>query len=150
MLLSGTDQTDLEAPLSYRKIEKLELDSLFRAWSENDLFARIARDTIEKEVAIDRAVLWNKAAGGGTELPWHQDDEVFWGLGRAPCLQGRTAFDDAPIDAGWIAILPGSHHTGLVTPDGGTVPLDLVDRRCSKLRVLSSGSTTGKQARRVH
>jgi phytanoyl-CoA hydroxylase len=118
--------------LAYRKIEKLEQDPLFLSWIENDLFARIARDTLGDAVTIYRAVLWNKAAGGGTRLPWHQDDGPFWGLDRPPNLQIWTALDDVPIEAGCLEVLPGSHHEGLATPDGGTVPSALVDDNCGR------------------
>jgi hypothetical protein len=117
--------------LAYRKIEKMERDPLFRAWIGNPFFERIAVRTIGEGATIYRAVLWNKAAGGGTNLPWHQDDGVFWGLDRSPCLQIWTALDAAPVEAGCLEILPGSHHDGLATPDGGTVPQDRVAARCS-------------------
>ena len=53
--------------LKYRKIEKLEKDPLFRAFLENPLFERIARARIEGGVVLCRAVLFTKAAEGGTE-----------------------------------------------------------------------------------
>src|SRR4051812_41486618 len=81
--------------LGYRKIEKLEKDPLFRAVLENALFARVARARIEGGVVLCRAVLFTKAASGGTELPWHQDGGSFWGLSRDPSLQIWTALDDA-------------------------------------------------------
>lgn len=108
--------------LSYRKLEKLELDPLFAAWIENPLFARIAQAVLGREAALYRAVLWNKAPRGGMDLPWHQDDGRFWGLDRSPLLQIWTALDDAPIDAGCVEVVPGTHHAGLATPQGGTIP----------------------------
>ncbi|MFK7894448.1 MAG: phytanoyl-CoA dioxygenase family protein [Myxococcota bacterium] len=116
--------------LAYRKIEKMELDDLFLRWIENPLFERVARDLLGEEIRIYRAVLWNKAARGGTQLPWHQDDGVFWGLDRPPSLQIWTAIDDAPHSAGCLEVLPRSHHKGLATPDGGTVPEALVESNC--------------------
>ncbi len=125
--------------LAYRKIERIELDPLFLAWIENPLFERIARETLGEGITIYRAVLWNKAAyggnraaGGGTRLPWHQDDGVFWGLDRPPSLQIWTALDDAPLRAGCLEVLPESHRGGLATPDGGTVPMGLVAARCKE------------------
>jgi hypothetical protein len=108
--------------LDYRKIEKLERDPLFLAWIQNDLFARIAHALIGPQVALYRAVLMTKAATGGTELAWHQDGGRFWGLDRDPTLQIWTALDDAPVEAGCVEVLPGTHRAGLVTPNGGTVP----------------------------
>jgi hypothetical protein len=106
----------------YRKIEKLELDPLFRAWLENPLFARIVRHVIPGAVSIYRAVIFAKAARGGSDLPWHQDAGRFWGLDRDPALQIWTALDDAPIGGGNLDVLPRSHLAGLATPLGGVVP----------------------------
>jgi phytanoyl-CoA hydroxylase len=108
--------------LDYRKVEKLERDDRFAAWMRNRLFERIAHTLIEAHVTLYRALLFGKSASGGTELPWHQDGGVFWGLDREPFLQLWTALDDAPPDGGCLEFLPGSHHAGLATPDGGVVP----------------------------
>jgi hypothetical protein len=108
----------------YRKLEKLELDPLFLSWIENPLFARIAHNTLGENVSLYRAVLWNKAPNAGMDLPWHQDDGVFWGIDRPPSLQIWTALDDAPAEAGCVEVVPGSHHRGLASPLGGTVRQD--------------------------
>jgi phytanoyl-CoA hydroxylase len=106
---------------NYRKLEKLELDPLFLEWIENPLHRRIAQRLLGKKVSLYRAVLWNKASRAGMDLPWHQDDGVFWGIDRPPSLQIWTALDDAPESAGCVEVLPGSHHKGLASPLGGTV-----------------------------
>jgi phytanoyl-CoA hydroxylase len=108
--------------LDYRKIEKLENDPLFFAWIGNALFGRVARAVIGDRVTLYRAVLFTKAAHGGTDLPWHQDGGRFWGLDRDPVLQIWTALDDAPAEAGPVEVIPGSHRDGLATPLGGVVP----------------------------
>src|SRR3954470_7641132 len=105
----------------YRKIEKLELDPLFRAFIGNALHERIARALIPGPVALYRAVLFTKSARGGTALPWHQDGGAFWGVSPAPFLQIWTALDDCPIEAGCLEVLPGSHLDGLATPEGGVI-----------------------------
>ncbi len=105
----------------YRKVEKLELDPLFASFIENPLFARITRQILGDEVFLYRSVLWNKAPQVGMAVPWHQDDGRFWGLDRPPFLQVWTALDDAPIEAGCLEVVPGSHHGGLATPEGGTI-----------------------------
>jgi phytanoyl-CoA hydroxylase len=115
--------------LNYRKIEKLERDALFRAWIENAVFERVGRALIDGPIAIYRAVLMTKGSAGGTVLPWHQDGGQFWGLDRDPFLQIWTALDDAPVEAGCIEVLPGSHKEGLATPLGGVVPDEHVARR---------------------
>jgi len=107
--------------LHYRKIEKLELDPLFRAFMNNALFERIARTEIPGDVVLYRAVLFAKAAHGGTHLPWHQDGGIFWGLSGQPTLQIWTALDDASAESGCLEVVPGSHRGGLVTRLGGVV-----------------------------
>ena len=94
----------------YRKIEKLELDPLFRAWMKNALFERIARRLIAGPIALYRAVLFTKSAAGGTALPWHQDGGRFWGLDRSPELQIWTALDDCPVDAGCVEVRGRQSH----------------------------------------
>jgi hypothetical protein len=110
----------------YRKIEKLELDPLFRAWIGNPLYERIARALIDGPIALYRAVLFTKSAAGGTALPWHQDGGEFWGIDQAPFLQIWTALDDCPVEAGCVEVLPGTHRAGLATPEGGVIPDDKV------------------------
>src|SRR5579883_3081242 len=88
--------------LDYRKIEKLERDPVFRAWLENRVFERVVRALIGDDVALYRAVLFTKAATGGTDLPWHQDAGSFWGLDRDPEVQIWTALDDAPVESGCV------------------------------------------------
>jgi hypothetical protein len=113
--------------LAYRKLEKLELDPLFAEWIENPLFTRIGRAILGEELALYRAVLWNKAPRAGMDLPWHQDDGVFWGIDRPPCLQIWTALDPAPAEAGCIEVVPGSHLAGLASKLGGTVQRDRLE-----------------------
>ncbi len=112
---------------AYRKLEHLELDAAFLGWIENPLFARIARSVLGEAVSLYRAVLWNKAPHGGTELPWHQDDGKFWGIDRPPSLQIWTALDDAPDAAGCLEVIPGTHRRGLASPEGGTVQAHRLD-----------------------
>jgi ectoine hydroxylase-related dioxygenase (phytanoyl-CoA dioxygenase family) len=118
--------------LEYRKIEKLEKDPLYLAWLENPLFERVARALIPGGVAIYRALLFTKGAGGGSNLPWHQDGGRFWGLDRDPILQIWTAIDDCQATAGCIEVLPKSHANGLATPLGGVVPKELVLARAAE------------------
>lgn len=110
--------------LEYRKVEKLERDPLYRAWIENALFERIARAWIGDSVSLYRAVVFNKAESGGTNLPFHQDGGRFWGIDREPTLQVWTALDDVPIESGCVEVVPGTHKDGLVTVYGGNVAED--------------------------
>jgi hypothetical protein len=131
--------------LEYRKVEKLEQDPLFGAWLKNPLFERVARACIpEPTIALYRAVLFAKGARGGSELPWHQDAGVFWGLDRDPPLQIWTALDDTPEAAGCVDVLPGSHLSGLATPLGGVVPDNLVKERGAAERLVRVPARAGE------
>src|SRR5262245_37005970 len=88
--------------LNYRKVEKIEKDPLFWAWINNPFFEQVARRLIAGPIAIYRAVLFNKAARGGTVLPFHQDGGSYWGLDRDPTLQIWTAIDDVPKLSGCV------------------------------------------------
>jgi hypothetical protein len=107
--------------LAYRKLEKLELDERMHAWIDNPLFGRVARALVGPAISLYRAMLMNKAARGGTLLPWHQDGGAFWGLDRQPTLQIWTALDDATAESGALEIVPGAHLRGLVRAQGGNV-----------------------------
>ena len=121
---------------SYRKLERLEGDPMFRAWIENSLFKRIATSLLGDGVLLYRTVLWNKAPHAGMATPWHQDDGRFWGLDRPPVLQVWTALDDASEAAGCLEVLPGSHMLGLASPEGGTItPAALEQARAEHLAV---------------
>ena len=129
----------------YRKIEKLELDPLFRAWMTNALFERIARRLIAGPIALYRAVLFTKSAAGGTALPWHQDGGRFWGLDRPPELQIWTALDDCPVEAGCVEVVDGSHAAGLATAEGGVISDALLARRPTpKRRALPLPTRAGE------
>jgi len=123
--------------LRYRKLEKLEKDPLFRVWIGNPVFERITRALTPGAVKLYRAVLFNKAARGGTTLPWHQDGGVFWGIDREPLVQIWTALDDAPVEAGCLEIVPGTHRAGLTTPLGGVISTYLAEElRAEERRVF--------------
>ncbi|HEX4385683.1 MAG TPA: phytanoyl-CoA dioxygenase family protein [Myxococcales bacterium] len=130
--------------LEYRKVEKLERDELFRAWIENPLFEQIARAHVGGDVALYRAVVFTKAATGGSALPWHQDGGDFWGVDRPPSLQIWTALDDAPEESGCVEVVPGSHLRGLATPKGGTIPEALVAADLAAGRVVKLPAKAGE------
>jgi phytanoyl-CoA hydroxylase len=128
---------------NYRKIEKLEKDPVFRAWINDPFVERIVRAVIDGDVTLYRAILMTKAAHGGTVLPWHQDAGKFWGLDRDPPIQIWTALDDAPIEAGCVEVLPGSHAKGLVTPLGGLVPAPAVEAADAERRAVRVPARAG-------
>jgi hypothetical protein len=130
--------------LDYRKIEKLEVDPVFRGWLENDAFAPIVHGVLGEEVALYRATLFTKSARGGTNLPWHQDGGNFWGLDRDPELQIWTALDDVPADSGCVEVVDGSHKAGLATPLGGTIPADRAAERRAEENVTPLPARAGE------
>lgn len=130
--------------LGYRKIEKLELDPLFLSLCENELFERLAKAHVAPTITLYRAMMMCKGAGGGTELPWHQDGGKLWGLDREPTLQIWVALDDAPPEAGCVEALPGSHEGGLATPLGGMVPAPLVEARRAAERAVGLPARAGE------
>ena len=129
--------------LNYRKLEKVEQDPHFRAWLSNPVFERVARALIPGAISLYRAVVFNKAATGGTVLPFHQDGGLFWGVDRAPFLQIWTALDDCPVEAGCVEVVPGTHRGGLATPPGGRVPEDLVRAADVEPRVVPLPARAG-------
>jgi phytanoyl-CoA hydroxylase len=129
--------------LSYRKIEKLEKDPVFRPWIESPLVEPYVRKRIDGDITLYRAALFGKAARGGTPLPWHQDGGAFWGLTKDPDIQVWLAIDDAPIEAGCMEIVPGSQHGGLVRPMGGMVPKDKADAARAEERAVALPAKAG-------
>jgi hypothetical protein len=130
--------------LNYRKMEKLEVDPIFRAWIENPAFERVVRALIEGPVVLYRATLFNKRAEGGTVLPFHQDGGALWGLDRDPHVQLWTALDDAPEEAGALEVVPGTHRLGLASPLGGLVQREHVVRERADERAIPVPARAGE------
>jgi Phytanoyl-CoA dioxygenase (PhyH) len=101
---------------NYRKIQELEQDDLFLAYTQRPLFREICTRTYgpEASVASFRAMFMNKPARKGTFLPWHQDRWVY--LDRDPKITVWTALDPATIANGCVQVIPGSHKEGLLNP----------------------------------
>jgi hypothetical protein len=131
------------ATLAYRKVEKLELDPRFFALLDNPLFERVARSLTDEEITLYRAVLFTKPAGGGTDLPFHQDDGLFWGIDRAPLIQIWVALDDAPLDGGCLEFLPGSHVAGRARPMGGVVRKEMLEESHAEERAVAVPAKAG-------
>ena len=62
--------------LKYRKIQELEMDPLFLKYIQHPLFQEITRKKIGEKVGVFRAMFFNKPAGGGVPLDWHQVGET--------------------------------------------------------------------------
>lgn len=58
----------------YRKIQNLELDELFNAYIKHPVFEQACRRSYgDGAITAFRIMFFNKPAGFGTALPWHQD-----------------------------------------------------------------------------
>jgi phytanoyl-CoA hydroxylase len=105
------------ATLAYRKIQDLEHDPVFRAYTERPVFRDICARVYgaDTPIACFRAMFMNKPARQGTLLPWHQDR---WSsLDRDPLITVWTALDPATVANGCVQVVPGSHRLGLINPD---------------------------------
>ncbi len=119
----------------YRKVEKLERDPIFHALLTHPAHEQVVRAFIEGPVHLYRSVLFNKAGGSSSPIPWHQDGGTFWGLNEEPFLQVWTALDDAPVEAGCVEAIRGTHAQGLATPLGGVIPDDVALRANAESRL---------------
>lgn len=106
------------ATLSYRKIEQLENDPLFREYMTMPIFEEAARRIYGGiAIAAFRAMFMNKPGHQGTQLPLHQDR---WrALDRDPLLTIYTALDAATQENGCVEIIPGTHNC-LLNPKHGS------------------------------
>jgi ectoine hydroxylase-related dioxygenase (phytanoyl-CoA dioxygenase family) len=106
--------------LNYRKIERLELDSVFLEYLLDPVFQNICDRTYGAgtPVALYRAMFMNKPANRGTFLPWHQDRWTV--LDRDPQITLWTALDPATKENGCVQVIPKSHKHGLINPTHGS------------------------------
>ena len=95
--------------LKYRKIQDLERDPLFRAYIQQPLFRDVTAKIIGEEVAIFRAMFFNKPAEQGVTIAWHQDGAGGWGLSIPPKITMWTALDATCVANGCLQIVPGTH-----------------------------------------
>jgi hypothetical protein len=120
------------ATLSYRKIQELEHDALFREYVQRPLFGALAARVYGEGVPIAcyRAMFMNKPAGHGTLLPWHQDAWTY--LDRQPLLTVWTGLDPATVANGCVQVIRGSHKLGRVNPAdaSGFLTQEQMERHC--------------------
>lgn len=104
------------ATLAYRKIQNLEHDATFMHYLRRPLFLHICRRVYGSGVPVSsfRTMFFNKPAGKGTELPWHQDRWKY--LDVDPLVTVYTALDAATPQSGCVQIVPGSHKWGVINP----------------------------------
>jgi len=124
--------------LSYRKIQDLEIDSLFGEYTNRPIFKEICERVygVDTPISCFRAMFMNKPAKQGTVLPWHQD--AWTALNIQPEITLWTALDPATKANGCVEIIPGSHKLGLVNPShpSGFLSEELAEEYCPKEKVV--------------
>eukprot|EP00040_Diaphanoeca_grandis_P020845 m.110820 g.110820 ORF g.110820 m.110820 type:complete len:291 (-) comp28072_c1_seq1:140-1012(-) len=99
--------------LNYRKIQNLEHDDLFREYIQHPIFEQASRRSYgDGEVSAFRIMFFNKPAGKGTHLPWHQDR--WQHLNKDPLLTVWTALDDSSPLNGCVQVVRKSHKGGVI------------------------------------
>jgi phytanoyl-CoA hydroxylase len=127
----GSTVAFLGATRAYRKISRLELDPLFRAFMQKPLFAELARAIIGDAATVPRAMFMNKPAWGGTDLAWHQDFvERAYQFPAPPPITIWTAIDPATRANGCVQIVPGTHRRRLGSGPAGFLTEDEAGLLC--------------------
>ena len=127
--------------LKYRKIGDagagLECDPIFCEAMTLPVFREACAQIYggHADISVYRAMLFNKPAHQGTNLPWHQDGGDWWGLDRDPLAFVWTAIDNATKENGCVQVIPGSHKLGLLSRRGHT----LSDESLQKLNPVQNG-----------
>ena len=122
------------ATLAYRKVGEaqcgLECDDVFRAAMRLPVFrgACARMYGAHAPIAVYRAMLFNKPAAAGTDLPFHQDGGDWWAVDRDPLFFVWTALEDAHVRNGCVRVLEGTHKLGLLSKRGHTLSADTLAR----------------------
>lgn len=124
--------------LAYRKIQDLEIDSLFGEYTNRPIFQEICERVYGAGTPIScfRAMFMNKPAKQGTVLPWHQD--AWSALNIQPEITLWTALDPATRANGCVEVIPGSHKQGLINPShpSGFLSDELAEEFCPKEKIV--------------
>jgi hypothetical protein len=68
-------------------------------------------DLIGPDIRLFHLTVWPKDAGSGAYVSWHQD-ATYFALEPACHVTAWVALTDAPIEAGCMEVVPGSHKLG--------------------------------------
>ncbi len=69
-------------------------------------------DLIGPDILCWGSIFWIKEAGAPSYVGWHQDLQ-YWGLDTDDLVNVWVALSPAPLEAGCMQVLPGSHHERL-------------------------------------
>ncbi len=106
--MTGFSAKHKGSSLKYRKIQELEMDPLFLKYIQHPLFRHITRKKIGEKVGVFRSMFFNKPAGGGVPLVWHQDGRN-WNLNIPEEITIYTALDPQTRENGCLTVIPYSH-----------------------------------------
>jgi non-heme Fe2+,alpha-ketoglutarate-dependent halogenase len=68
-------------------------------------------DLIGPDIRLFHLTVWPKDAGSGAYVSWHQD-ATYFALEPARHVTAWVALTDAPVEAGCMEVVPGSHKLG--------------------------------------
>jgi non-heme Fe2+,alpha-ketoglutarate-dependent halogenase len=68
-------------------------------------------DLIGPDIRLFHLSVWPKDAGSGAYVSWHQD-ATYFALEPACHVTAWVALTDAPVEAGCMEVVPGSHKLG--------------------------------------
>jgi len=131
------------ASRAYRKIGEagygLECDEVFREAMTLPVFQHICARVYgaHTDISIYRAMLFNKPAQAGTDLPWHQDGGDWWGLDRDPQMFVWTALDETTAQNGCVQVVPGSHKLGILSRRGHTLSQENLSKHKIESRAIN-------------
>ena len=84
-------------------------------WADEIVHAPEVLDAVEDLIGPDirlfHLTAWPKDAGSGTHVSWHQD-ATYFALEPACQVTAWVALTDAPVEAGCMEVVPGSHRLG--------------------------------------
>lgn len=79
--------------------------------ARNPIILDMVEDLIGANIRLFNLAVWPKSAHDAAYVTWHQDSTYF-GLNPATQLTVWVALADAPIEAGCMEVVPGSHKLG--------------------------------------
>jgi len=116
-------------------------------------------DLIGPDIRLFHLTVWPKDAGSGTYVSWHQD-ATYFALEPACHVTAWVALSDAPVEAGCMEVVPGSHklgqlpHAEMQDPEnllsrGQTLAVD-VERNTTAFMAVKAGQFSLHHTHLVH
>jgi hypothetical protein len=122
------DEAAIGHPLQYPEKSKPYL--LF-GWADAIVHHPAVLDAVEDVIGPDILVyhttLWTKEARQPAYVRWHQDGAYFF-LDPPEQVTAWVALSDAPVEAGCMRVIPGSHRLGALPHDDDINPLNMIKR----------------------